>query len=43
MNLKAIKIIAVWIGLCLIPTVGPTLSSLWFVFWLFFSVASSEE
>lgn len=42
MNLKAIKIIAVWVGLCLIPTVGPTLSSLWFIFWMFFSVGSEE-
>ena len=43
MNKKALAIIAVWVGLCFIPTMGPTLSSMWFMFWLFFSITNEEE
>lgn len=32
----------IWVGLCLVPVVGPALSTAWAAYWMFFAPASQE-
>ena len=43
MNRENVTVLAIWIGLCCIPVVGPSLSSLYFVYRVLRSMVIEEN